>query len=199
MSRAYLAQTFCVIYNPTLKAPISPLIDTHSHFPSRTSAIMSALKRLLSGHHKLHKHNSLPPPSGTDLRIDYLDLERVNRHERCRSKPTTPISASTPTYKTGVVISGSPISQSPTTSSASSTKSNPHHGRSRSRVRAKHERAKSLDVRTTKSRLESLERAAHRQDSYNSVSSLSFYTAARLLTIIGFIRTHLRRTTVNFP
>lgn len=198
MLRAYLAQTFCVVYNPTLEAPISPLIGTHSHLPSRTSAIMSAIKRLLSGHHKLHKHNSLPQPPSTDLRIDYLDLERVNRHERCRSKPTTPISASTPTYKTGVAISGSPISQSPT-SSSSSVKSNPHHGRSRSRVRAKHERAKSLDVRATKSRLESLERATHRQDSYNSASPLSSNAAARLLTIIGLIRTHSRGTTANFP
>ena len=130
---------------------------------------MSAIKRLLSvHHHKVHKHNSLPPT--TDLQIDYLDLEHVHTRGRCKSKPTTPIRASTPIYKTGVVISGSPISQSPTTSSASSTQSNPHHGRSRSRVRAKHERAKSLDVRTTKSRLESLERAAYRKDSYNSAS-----------------------------
>lgn len=130
---------------------------------------MSALKRLLSGHHKLHKHNSLPPNS--EIRIDYLDLEHTHRLGRCKSKPTTPISPSTPTYKTDFPISGSPI-QSPTTSSASSSKSNLRHGRSRSRARAKHERAKSLDVKAARFRQESLERAERRKDSYNNASLL---------------------------
>ena len=130
---------------------------------------MSALKRLLSGHHKLHKHNSLPPTS--DIRIDYLDLEHVHRHGRCKSKPTTPISPSTPIYKTDFPISGSPVSQSPP-SSASSSKSNIRHGRSRSRARAKHERAKSLDVKATQYRQESLERAERRRDSYIKASLL---------------------------
>ena len=133
---------------------------------------MSALKRLLSGHRKLHKHNSLPPTS--DTHIDYLDLERVNKHERCKSKPTTPISPSTPTYKTGFPLSGSPI-QSPTSSSASSSKSNLRHGRSRSRARAKHERAKSLDVKAAQFRQESLERAERRKGSYDKASLLLPY------------------------
>lgn len=129
---------------------------------------MSALKRLLSGQHKLHKHHSLP--SNPDGRIDYLDLERISRHERSKSKPTTPVSASTPTYKTDAPISGLPITQSPTTSSASSSNSNLRYGRSRSRARAKHERAKSLDVRAAQSRQDSLERAQRRKNSYDSVS-----------------------------
>jgi hypothetical protein len=133
---------------------------------------MSALKRLLSGQHKLHKHHSLP--SNPDARVDYLDLERINRHERSKSKPTTPVSASTPTYQTGAPISGLPITQSPTTS-ASSSQSNLRYGRSRSRARAKHERAKSLDVRAAQSRRDSLERAERRKNSYENVSTSSLH------------------------
>ena len=133
---------------------------------------MSALKRLLSGHHKLHKHNSLPPNS--EIRIDYLDLEHTHRLGRCKSKPTTPISPSTPTYKTDFPISGSPIARSPTTTSPSSSNSNLRHGRSRSRARAKHERAKSLDVRTAQSTQDSLRRAEQRKNSYDAVSSLTY-------------------------
>jgi len=158
---------------------------------------MSALKRLLTGQHKLHKHNSLP--SNREGRIDFLDLERVNRHERSKSKPTTPTSASTPTYNTGFPISGSPITQSSTTSSASSTNSDPRHGRSRSRARAKHERAKSLDVKAAQLRQESMERAERRKDSYDKASLLLFYRTARFLTIVGSTRTHSRITTAIFP
>lgn len=130
---------------------------------------MSAIKRLLS-QHKLHKHNSLP--SSPDTRVDYLDLERANKHRRSKSKPTTPLSASTPTYKTEFPISGLPLTQSPTSSSASSSNSNLRHGRSRSRARAKHERAKSLDVRTAQFTQDSLERAERRKDSYDRASLL---------------------------
>lgn len=134
---------------------------------------MSALKRLLSNSHKkLHKHNSLPPTTDGDGRFDYLDLERVNRHHRCRSKPTTPISISTPIYKPDFPISGSPITQSPATSSASSTNTNLRHGRSRSRARAKHERAKSLDVRTAQLRHDSIEIAEQRKESYDKAGFL---------------------------
>ena len=133
---------------------------------------MSALKRLLTNSHKLQKHNSLPP--STDGHIDYLDLERVNKHQRCKSKPSTPISVTTPTYNTGFPISGSPIARSPTTTSPSSSNSNLRHGRSRSRARAKHERAKSLDVRTAQSTQDSLRRAEQRKNSYDAVSSLTF-------------------------
>jgi len=137
---------------------------------------MSAIKRLLTGH-KLHKHNSLPPNS--DGRIDFLDLERIHKHiKRSKSKPTTPISASTPTYNTGFPISASPITQSPSSSSASSSKSNLRHGRSRSRARAKHERAKSLDAKAAQFRHESLERAERRRDSYEKASLLSLCTVA---------------------
>lgn len=158
---------------------------------------MSALKRLLTGHHKLQKHNSLPPTS--DSRIDYLDLEHIHKHKRCKSKPTTPIRVSTPTYKTGFPISGSPISHSPSSSSASSTASNPRHGRSRSRVRAKHERAKSLDVRATQFRQDSLERAEYRRNTYDKVSLVLLYTLVCFLIIVGFIRTRSRTTMANFP
>lgn len=130
---------------------------------------MSALKRLLTGQHKLHKRSS-----STETRVDYLDLERVNKHERSQSKPTTPISASTPTYNAGFPISGSPISQSPP-SSASSSNSNLRHGRSRSRARAKHERAKSQDVRAAQSRQDSIERAERRKESYDKASPLLIY------------------------
>lgn len=129
---------------------------------------MSALKRLLSGQRKFHKHQSLP--SNPDGRVDFLDLQRVNRHERSKSKPTTPVSVSTPTYQTDAPVSGLPITQSPTTSSASSSKSNLRYGRSRSRARAKHERAKSLDARAAQYRRDSLERAERRRNSYENVS-----------------------------
>jgi len=144
--------------------------------PSHTSVVMSALKRLLTGQHKLHKHHSLSPSS--DGRIDYLDLEHVNRHERSKSKPPTPISASTPTYNTGFPISGSPTTQSTASSSASSSNSNLHHGRSRSRARAKHERAKSLDVRAAQFRRDSMERAERRKNSYDN-ASLIYSTDSR--------------------
>ena len=157
---------------------------------------MSALRRLLTGH-KLHKHHSLP--STADGHIDYLDLERVGRHKRSKSKPPTPISASTPTastptastptYNTGFPISGSPITQSPSTSSASSSITNVRHGRSRSRARAKHERAKSLDVRAAQYRQDSLERAQRRKNSYDRVSPLLLCVPALVLIVIGFIRT----------
>lgn len=157
---------------------------------------MSALKRLLTGQHKLHKHNSLPSNSGGP--IDYLDLERVNMHKRSKSKPTTPISASTPTYNTGFPISGSPITQSSTSSSASSSSSGPRHARSRSRARAKHERAKSLDVRAAQLRQDSMERAERRKGSYDKASLLLFYRLVRSLTIVGTIRTHSRTIMANF-
>lgn len=137
---------------------------------------MSAIKRLLTGHHKLQKHNSLPPtPEG---RIDFLDLERFHRHKRSKSKPTTPISASTPTYNTGFPISASPITQSPSSSSVSSSKDDVRHGRSRSRARAKNERAKSLDAKAAQFRHESLERAERRRDSYEKASLPSLCTVA---------------------
>ena len=129
---------------------------------------MSALKRLLTGQHKLHKHNSLPPP--TDGHIDYLDLERVNRHERSQSKPPTPIGSGTPTYRTS--FADGPITRSPTSSTHSSSNTNVRHGRSRSRVRAKQERAQSLDVRIARSTQDSLQRAERRKNSYESVSTL---------------------------
>jgi hypothetical protein len=129
---------------------------------------MSAIKRLFS-QHKLHKHRSLPTTA--DGRVDYLDLERVNRHERSKSKPTTPLSVSTPTYNTEIPISISPISHSHT-SSVSSSNSNLRHGRSRSRARAKHERAKSLDARAAQLTQDSLERAERRMNSYERVSPL---------------------------
>lgn len=156
---------------------------------------MSALKRLLSGSHKLQKHNSLPP--STDGQIDYLDLERVNRHQRCKSKPATPITATTPTYNTGFPISGSPITRSSASSSASSSKSN-LHGRSRSRARAKHERAKSLDVRAARFTQDSMERAERRKNSYDMVSSPPTPLKLAQPLTIGSIRTRLRITTVNF-
>jgi len=131
---------------------------------------MSALKRLLTGQHKLQKHHSLPPT--TDGHIDCLDLERVNRHRRSKSKPSTPISATTPTYNTGFPISSSPTTRSPASSSPSSSNSNLRHGRSRSRARAKHERAKSLDVRIARSTQDSLRRAEQRKNSYDAVSTL---------------------------
>lgn len=137
---------------------------------------MSVIKRLLTGHHKLQKHNSLPPTS--DARIDFLDLERIHKHKRSKSKPTTPIGASTPTYNTGFPISASPIAQSPSSSSASSSKSNLRHGRSRNRARAKHERAKSLDAKAAQFRHESLERAERRRDSYEKASLPSLSAVA---------------------
>ena len=142
---------------------------------------MSALKRLLTNSHKLHKHNSLPPSA--DGHIDYLDLERVNKHKRCKSKPTTPTSATTPTYNAGFPISGSPITRSSTTSSPSSSNSNLRHGRSRSRARAKHERAQSLDVRVARSTQDSLRRAEQRKNSYETVSSLLSHS-----DLWGFLR-----------
>ncbi|KAF9649911.1 hypothetical protein BDM02DRAFT_1696836 [Thelephora ganbajun] len=158
---------------------------------------MSALKRFLTGQHKLHKHRSLP--LSPDGHMDYLDLERVSGHERPKSKPTTPISVSTPIYQTGFPISGSPITESSTSSSASSSKSNLRYGRSRSRARAKHERAKSLEVRAVHFRHESTERVEHRKNSYDKVSLLLLRGFAHFLTIIGFTRTHSRVTTANFP
>ena len=130
---------------------------------------MSALKRLLSASHKLHKHHSLP---SSDSRVDYLDLQSIDNHQRSKSKPATPISPSTPIYKTDSPIPGLPISQSPTSFSASSSKSNLNYGRSRGRARAKHERAKSLDIKTAQLSQESLERAQRRKNSYDSVGSL---------------------------
>lgn len=143
---------------------------------------MSAIKRLFS-QHKLHKHHSLP--SNTDGRVDYLDLERINRHERSQSKPTTPIRISTPIYNTEVPISASPIAHS-RTSSASSSNSNLRYGRSRSRARAKHERAKSLDVRAAQFTQDSLERAERRKNSYESVSPSLLHKNTRFLITVFF-------------
>lgn len=131
---------------------------------------MSTIKRLLSVH-KLKKHNSLPSAS-IDIHVDHLDLKLINKHERSQSKPTTPVSVSTPTYQSDAPISGLPITQSPTTSSASSSKSNLRHRRSGGRARAKKERAKSLEVRGAHSRQDSLERAERRRNSYEKVSVL---------------------------
>ena len=172
---------------------------------------MSALKRLLTGQHKIHKHNSLP---NTSDGLNYLDLERVGRHQRSQSKPPTPISASTPTTSTPTVstptastpthngsfhITSLSLTQSPTTSSASSSKSNIRHGRSRSRARAKDERARSLSVRAARHKRESVERTERRKNYYDSVSPLLPCTPALLLIVICFTRTHLRTITANFP
>ena len=135
---------------------------------------MSALKRLLTGQHKLHKHNSLPP--STDVHIDYLDLESVNGRGRSKSKPSTPISVGAPTYSVGF---GSQITQSPTSSSPSSSNSNLRHGRSRSRAHTKHERAKSLDVRMARSTQDSIQRAERRKNSYEAASSPLSYADPR--------------------
>ena len=137
---------------------------------------MSALKRLLTGQYKLQKRNSLPT---TADETDYV--ERVNIHERSQSKPTTPVSSSTPTYNTGFPISGSPIRQSfasssTTSSISSSNNATPRQGRSRSRAHAKHERAKSLEARTAQSTQDSIHRAERRKNSYERASFLLFYT-----------------------
>ena len=157
---------------------------------------MSALKRIFSNHHKLQKHSSLP--SNPDNRVAYLDLGSTNKLERSQSKPTTPVSVSTPTYKPESPLSGLPLTQSPTATSASSSKTNLRHGRSGSRAHAKHERAKSLDVRAVQSRKDSLERAERRKNSYENVGVPFFYRDFPIfsssLILSGPTQSQLRRT-----
>ena len=135
---------------------------------------MSTIRRLLSAR-KIRKHNSLPVKSDGKVDLD-LDLQRVNSHKRSGSKLTTSISSSSPSYQNDAQpVSGLPLTQSPTTSSASSSNNNLPIGRSRSRVRAKHERAKSLERVAAQSREASLARAEHRKNSYESVSDPLLY------------------------